>query len=1123
MKTLTRNIISATIVSIAALGSIPALALPADYYAPHSRLASGKWVKIKVTQNGVQRISADQLKLWGFSDPSKVKVYGFSGPSIASDRFDTSMPDDLPLQYCEFVDGNLYFYGEGDCRVISKTFDTVTSLRNYYSTYSCYFLSDAETGVDFPEAIPYTDAPYNIDTHWSIDYREPEEYNPGNGGTFYFSKPILKESPAVYEFTAPDLATQICLIFEPVARTLTRFALKPTFSSNLKAETRQYYPNISKYVSEDDHQVICCPLPGRSYQYLSHTDNNPFKFTFSNPGVANCDFVSLDYVAINYVRKNRLADHGQITMYLSSISDEENILVTDATPLTRVWNITDPLNTKPLDINYNSEKSSLRVSTGANNNYVLVAFNPAGNGFPTPEYVSTVANSDLHSHSADVDMVIITTPSLMAKAHEIADIHRIQQKLNVRVVNHLDLYNEFSSGAPSAIAYRRYLKMLNDRNPGKLQYLLLFGQGSYDNRRIFVPDKDYLMTYQCTEDRDDTQGWYTYEPRLFASDNYFGMLSDDFKPNNMPLTQVDLAVGRIPVSNTTEATDVVANIKDYFATLGTTDSYTRFLTAADSGDSNAHFEMAENGVKLAQKANPDIHITKAYHHIYKKGSASSLESLFKRMAAGNLGLFAFAGHGAADYIANPWIISRSGAQQMKFGSHPFMMLATCSALNLDRFVPSVGNTLLTATNGPVGIVSSCRTVYLSRNKVIYDNFISSYYSAQSGETIGDVWRSAFNNTMINKERSVGLNTLCYNLGGDPAIPLEVSNYKVRISSINGARPSGEEKISAYSRLHLEGYIEDPDGNPFQEYNGSGVVTILEAPKTTDLIVYDPNYDFEATTEVENDVLVSTGFTVKDGKWSADIFVPAPIINDTGTNNRMILSSHNAQGKRIALSSYNGIKVSGASSSMPDDNEGPVISALYLDSPDFIDGDPVWPNSTLYAVIAPDPSGVSVSTSNIGLTPSVTLDGGIDLNDAAGCFTPAGDGGATMTYHLSSLSAGEHSLTVNVSDNLGNRTSHTISFIVIDNKTTGTLACDDNIFNEKATLSLGVASGVKATRLIISDANGNTVATVNNPAFPYVWTPDASLKEGTYRARVLLKKENLRGVTNDVELILIRQK
>lgn len=1121
MKTLTRNIISASLVAISALGAMSAWALPADYYASHSRLASGKWVKIKVTENGVQRISADKLKAWGFSDPSKVKVYGFSGPSISLDRFETTMPDDLPLQYCEFVDGNLYFYGEGDCRVVSKTFDTLTSLRNYYATYSCYFLSDAETGAEQPQPTPYSEAETTLGTHWSISYVEKEEFNPGNGGTFYFSNPLQDGSPVVYEFDAPDVAAQMCLIFEPVARTLTRFTLKPTFSSNLKVETRSYYPNISKYVQDDEHQVICSTLPGRSYQYLSSLGEGPVQFTFTKPSVSNCSFIALDYVALNYIRNNRLADHGQMTMYVSNVAENVNLQINEVTDATRVWNITNPLHTTPMESSFNAETASLEVSPGKSSNTVYVAFNPGTAQFPEPEFVSQVANSDLHSHTADVDMVIITTPSLMAKAKELADIHRVQQKLNVRVVNHLDLYNEFSSGAPSALAYRRYLKMLNDRNPGKLQYLLLFGKGSYDNRRIFVPDNDFLMTYQCTEDRDATQGWYTYEPRLFASDNYFGMLNDDFKPNDIPVNQVNLAVGRMPVSNNAEASVMISNIKDYFATLGMSDSYTRFLTSADSGDNSAHFEMAEKGVRLAKEANPDIHITKAYQNLYKIGSPSTLASLFKRMAAGNLGLFAFAGHGSADFIANPAIISRSSAQQMKFGSHPFMMLATCSALNLDRFIPSVGNTLLTATNGPVGIVSSGRTVYLSRNEVIYDNFISSYYTAQPGETIGDVWRSAFNNTAAKGDRAVGLNTLCYNLGGDPAIPLEVPNYKVKLTSINGTAPAGNEKIPALTPLHLEGFIEGPDGKPFEEYSGAGVITILEAPKTTDIIIYDPRYDLESTTEVENDVLVSTGFSVKDGKWSADVFFPVPAISDTQTLNRMILSSHNAQGKRIALSSYNGIKVTSPSNSALDDTEGPEISEIYLDTPDFVDGDAVWPNTTLHAVIAPDPSGVSVSTSNIGLTPSVTLDGSTALSDAAGSFIPSGDGGASVTYYLTSLSSGEHSLTLSVSDNIGNRTSKTISFVVIDNKTTGTLTADNDIVTDKATLSLGVASGVNASRLIILDAKGTTVATVNRPTFPYVWTPDPSLPDGNYRARVLLKNENMRGVSNDLEMILIR--
>ena len=67
-----------------------------SYYAANSKLNTGHWVKVKVNEIGMQEISYDQLRELGFSDPSKVCVYGYGGTLLTKITFDTSLPDDLP-------------------------------------------------------------------------------------------------------------------------------------------------------------------------------------------------------------------------------------------------------------------------------------------------------------------------------------------------------------------------------------------------------------------------------------------------------------------------------------------------------------------------------------------------------------------------------------------------------------------------------------------------------------------------------------------------------------------------------------------------------------------------------------------------------------------------------------------------------------------------------------------------------------------------------------------------------------------------------------------------------------------------------------------------------------------
>ncbi len=47
-----------------------------------SMLASGKWLKIKTSRKGIYRIPFEKLSSLGFSDPSKVNVYGYGGYAL---------------------------------------------------------------------------------------------------------------------------------------------------------------------------------------------------------------------------------------------------------------------------------------------------------------------------------------------------------------------------------------------------------------------------------------------------------------------------------------------------------------------------------------------------------------------------------------------------------------------------------------------------------------------------------------------------------------------------------------------------------------------------------------------------------------------------------------------------------------------------------------------------------------------------------------------------------------------------------------------------------------------------------------------------------------------------------
>ena len=111
-------------------------------YAAHSMLASGQWVKIRVSQTGVYQLTDGFVRKAGFLNPNKVKVYGYGGAlqpeKLTSDYL--AEADDLKEVPTYTVNGKRLFYAVGPVSWSSNT--TLVRTRNPYSDYGYYFLTE---------------------------------------------------------------------------------------------------------------------------------------------------------------------------------------------------------------------------------------------------------------------------------------------------------------------------------------------------------------------------------------------------------------------------------------------------------------------------------------------------------------------------------------------------------------------------------------------------------------------------------------------------------------------------------------------------------------------------------------------------------------------------------------------------------------------------------------------------------------------------------------------------------------------------------------------------------------------------------------------------------------------
>ena len=146
-----------------------------ERYADHSILQTGTWAKISVAETGFYQLTDALIKKAGFSDPSKVRLYGYGG-ALQPERLTgdyLAATDDLQEVPTCVVDGRRLFYAVGPVNWESPT--TTVRTRNPYSEYGSYFLTEGDeeplsisqedfTAAHYPTANDYHDL-YEVDDY----------------------------------------------------------------------------------------------------------------------------------------------------------------------------------------------------------------------------------------------------------------------------------------------------------------------------------------------------------------------------------------------------------------------------------------------------------------------------------------------------------------------------------------------------------------------------------------------------------------------------------------------------------------------------------------------------------------------------------------------------------------------------------------------------------------------------------------------------------------------------------------------------------------------------------------------------------------------------------------------
>ena len=264
-------------------------------YAAHSVLAEGKWAKIRVGETGIYQLTDALIRQAGFSNPSKVRIYGYGGAlqdeQLTGDYL--SSTDDLKEVPICVVGGRRLFYAVGPVNWSSNT--SVARTRNPYSDYGYYFLTEAEGEPQTMDSVTFKASCYPLPNDYH-DLYEVDNYAWYHGGRNLYEKEKLTIGsnrdvvlPAVHNTTVKvDVVLSFNSKFEAtIALNGTSLGSMVPGSSAVDASG-----NLRDGLAFAALSTWTFDLPADA---LNHEGNNTFTLRQTSGGDVRIDYVSLRY------------------------------------------------------------------------------------------------------------------------------------------------------------------------------------------------------------------------------------------------------------------------------------------------------------------------------------------------------------------------------------------------------------------------------------------------------------------------------------------------------------------------------------------------------------------------------------------------------------------------------------------------------------------------------------------------------------------------------------------------------------------------------------------------------------------------------------------------------------
>ncbi len=1005
-------------------------------FTTNSVLESGDWFKIAVVNDGVFKITYDFLKDLGMDinnvNPSAIKIYGNSGKTLPRLNSDYR-PDDIQ-QNAIYIEGEsdgifnkddfILFYGQSPHRwTLNSSTNRFSHKINDYSDTSYYFITASNTGhspkrITTQSSLP--NATINVTSFSDYTFHEKDINNLLKSGSEWYGEVFDVITNYNFRFSFPniDFSTPVFVEVTAAARSnvTTNFTVNTGVNSfNIPIGSTVLTNHNATFAFESSNAISFTPT-NNSIIDISITYNKPNSLSIG----------WLNKIELN-ARRNLVMNGNQLFFRdLNSVGIGNVALfsISNALFIKKVWEITDPFNVKEQNFSLTNGTLGFAVATDSLRQFVALTDN-----FEAPIPKGSVENQNLHGIT-QADMIIVSHPNFINQSNQLADFHR-DEGLTVITVTPQQIYNEFSSGSQDIVAIRDFIRMLYERanSANELpKYLLLFGDGSYDNKNRINNNTNFIPTFQSLESLNPL-GTQSY-----VSDDYYGLL-DPTEGVWVNPDVIDIAIGRFPVKSQLEATNVVNKILNYNTSYSMSDWRNQIVFVGDDEDGNIHMsqsnELADTVMTRNREFNVDKLLIDAFKQVATPGGSrypEVNEKIDKAVNDGSL-IINYTGHGGEvgwtteRILSVPMINSWENTK-----GFPLVVTATCEFSRFDDPArTSAGELVLLNKHGGIALFTTVRTVFSSPNfalnKVLYDTIFEQFNN--DAPTLGEVFRNV-KNSPFNLQQSNNKNNRNFTLLGDPALKLAIPKQNVVTTKLNGNNISSTDTIKALSKVNIEGIITDKNGIKLTNFNGIISPTVYDKAKQITTLQNDGGAAMQFNLQTSK--LFKGKVSVTNGDFSFSFVVPRDISFSYGKGK---LSYYAENQLEDANGFFDDFYIGGIADSVASDKEGPKIE-LYMNDDSFISGGMTDDKPILLAYVE-DEFGINMVGNGIGHDIVAVLDDKTSesfiLNDFYEANLNSYQKGS-IRFPFKDLSEGRHKLNLKVWDVYNNSSEATIDFVVV---------------------------------------------------------------------------------------------